>query len=348
MPWNGDGTFTQTVGPSPVFNGPDVWTQDANASILIESARHDYHDQDLADGINACLNKNGANSPTSNIDWGGFQITSLAAGGSPTAAANVAQTITAASLDPTSNLLTLTRAVGDVTVDLTSLVIGGSTANFAKLNASDNAFTGQAEFGGTLGCVDALTILDPLTTSGATYTWAIAPPTATHLQISNTAGASLDFSGNSGAASLSVNGSAVWTAASLPSSTFTGVLKSTDNATITGVWTFAGGSVLLPNAIVTGGGVNSWTITTPSSSTKQIFFNSNFSSASVKFDFDVTEGTRLFADSHRVWTNNNWRVIASATPTGGVANDVALVLGGANQGLWANVAGTWTKIIAGP
>jgi hypothetical protein len=34
----------------------------------------------LAQGINACLNKNGQNSPTANIAWGGFKITGLAAG----------------------------------------------------------------------------------------------------------------------------------------------------------------------------------------------------------------------------------------------------------------------------
>jgi len=33
----------------------------------------------LAQGINACLNKNGQNSPTANIPWGGFKITGLGA-----------------------------------------------------------------------------------------------------------------------------------------------------------------------------------------------------------------------------------------------------------------------------
>lgn len=33
----------------------------------------------MAQGINACLNKNGQNSPTANIAWGGFKITGLGA-----------------------------------------------------------------------------------------------------------------------------------------------------------------------------------------------------------------------------------------------------------------------------
>lgn len=78
MPWSG-GVFTRTNG---VFSGATVWASDKAAGTKITAAHHDTHDQDEADGINACLNKNGQNSPTANISWGGFKITNLAAGAS--------------------------------------------------------------------------------------------------------------------------------------------------------------------------------------------------------------------------------------------------------------------------
>lgn len=76
MPWSGS-TFTRTNG---TYSGASVWASDLAANIKIVASRHDTHDQDLATGINACLNKNGLNSPTANINWGGFKITNLATG----------------------------------------------------------------------------------------------------------------------------------------------------------------------------------------------------------------------------------------------------------------------------
>ena len=56
MAWNGSGAFIRTNG---VYTGAAVWTSDAGAAIKITAARHDVHDKDLADGINACLHKGG-------------------------------------------------------------------------------------------------------------------------------------------------------------------------------------------------------------------------------------------------------------------------------------------------
>lgn len=55
MSWSG-GVFTRGNG---VYTGSLVWTSDAGAGVEIRADRHDTHDQDLAEGINACLNKNG-------------------------------------------------------------------------------------------------------------------------------------------------------------------------------------------------------------------------------------------------------------------------------------------------
>ena len=86
------------------------------------ASRHDTHDKDLADGINDCIHKGGQNSATADISWGGYKITGLAAGTSATDAANYGQTITGASWDFATDVMTLTRAAGNITLDLTGAV----------------------------------------------------------------------------------------------------------------------------------------------------------------------------------------------------------------------------------
>lgn len=87
MPWAG-GTFTRTNG---TYSGAAVWQSDAAAAIKIRADRHDTHDQDLAQGINNTLTKDGQNSPNQHISWGGFKITSLGAGAAAGDAVNKGQ-----------------------------------------------------------------------------------------------------------------------------------------------------------------------------------------------------------------------------------------------------------------
>jgi hypothetical protein len=75
MSWNGSGTYQRTNGS---FNGADVWEQDALASYDIVGTRHDTHDQDIAEGINACLTKDGQNGPTANLPMLGYKHTGAA------------------------------------------------------------------------------------------------------------------------------------------------------------------------------------------------------------------------------------------------------------------------------
>jgi hypothetical protein len=63
--WSG-GTFTRGNG---TYEGSSVWADDKAASVKIVASRHDTHDQGLADGINATLNKAGQNSPSTNLSW---------------------------------------------------------------------------------------------------------------------------------------------------------------------------------------------------------------------------------------------------------------------------------------
>lgn len=97
------------------------------------ASRHDTHDLDLASGINACLHKGGQNSATANISMGGFKFTDLANGSVATDAASYGQTITGASYNTSTKLLTLTRAAGDVEVTLTPSI------SVSEVNATGTA-----------------------------------------------------------------------------------------------------------------------------------------------------------------------------------------------------------------
>lgn len=134
MPWNGTGTFSRGNG---VHSGSTTWAQDAAAGTKIGSALHDTHDQDLATGINNCLAKDGQNSPTANIPMNSHKFTGLAVGSATGDSARYGQTITAAAINSSTNVLTLTRADGDITVDLTSIVIGGSFGNLTDKTVNE-------------------------------------------------------------------------------------------------------------------------------------------------------------------------------------------------------------------
>ena len=75
------GTFTRTNG---VHTGAQAWAEDQAAGTKILESRHDTHDYDLANGINACINKAGGNVPTANLPMGGFKHTGVANGSSST------------------------------------------------------------------------------------------------------------------------------------------------------------------------------------------------------------------------------------------------------------------------
>lgn len=163
MAWSG-GTFTRTNG---VYTGATVWAQDSAASVKIVYDRHDTHDQDIATGINSCINKNGQNSPTANISWGSFKITSLADGTAASDAANYGQTVTAAAWDG-SALLTLTRSTGNITATLgsgdVSTALGYTPAQDAITPTTKNANY-------TLALADRSLIK----TDTTAYAWTIPP-----------------------------------------------------------------------------------------------------------------------------------------------------------------------------
>lgn len=336
MPWTGPYVFTRDNG---AFTGPAVWTDDRDAGTKITSAHHDTHDQDIAGGFSLVLRNDGGNSPTANISWGSFRITSLAPGVAGTDGANVNQTVTAASLDSGTNVLTLTRGAGDVTVDLTPLVVGGSTADFARLSA-DNTFQGINTFDQAPQSAAGFSI--PRTVGNVSL-WRVAADNAATFRIlfSGTyTGTALAFfvTGNN-AGTASIFGQQLVVASDIA-----GFLAASSNANITGSWNFTGGSIQLPASTTFGATGGAWQ-TNITASVFQLFAVS--SSALLKVDYDATELTRIYAGAARVWTNNNLRVLTAA-PTGGVANDLAVVVSGADRGLWYNAASVWTKLIAFP
>ena len=64
MPWDGSGVFSRTNGTN---TGATTWATDRDAGTDILASRHDTHDQDLADGIAACLTKNNESKPTADF-----------------------------------------------------------------------------------------------------------------------------------------------------------------------------------------------------------------------------------------------------------------------------------------
>lgn len=73
MSWSG-GTYTKGN------NGTGGWVGDAALGIGIEATRHDTQDNDFATGINNCLAKDGQNSMTNNLNFGGYRPSNIAAG----------------------------------------------------------------------------------------------------------------------------------------------------------------------------------------------------------------------------------------------------------------------------
>jgi len=73
MPWSG-GNYTK--GNSATGG----WTGDQSLGIGIEAGRHDTQDNDFATGINQCLNKDGSNAATGNLNFGNFRPTNINAG----------------------------------------------------------------------------------------------------------------------------------------------------------------------------------------------------------------------------------------------------------------------------
>jgi len=117
--------------------GTNGWTGDASLGIGIEAGRHDTQDDDFQNGINQCLNKDGSNAATGNLNLGANRITNVGAGTARNDAATVAQV-----QDNTSSYLgttggTSTAFTVTATPTITALTTGAQYV--FKANAANGA-----------------------------------------------------------------------------------------------------------------------------------------------------------------------------------------------------------------
>jgi len=108
MAWSG-GTYSK--GNSATGG----WAGDAWLGIGIEAGRHDTQDNDFATGINQCLNKDGSNSATGNLNVGGYKITNMATGTASGDAVTLGQAQAGINTQSTTLAITNTRFSADTT-----------------------------------------------------------------------------------------------------------------------------------------------------------------------------------------------------------------------------------------
>lgn len=76
MAWSG-GSYTRTNG---VNSGATTWVDDRDGGTGITSALHDTHDQDLADGLELCIARDGQNTPSADLPMNSQRFTDVGGG----------------------------------------------------------------------------------------------------------------------------------------------------------------------------------------------------------------------------------------------------------------------------
>lgn len=120
MAWSGSApnqTFSRNTG---LYTGATAWQQTEAASRGIRADDHDTHDEDIADGLDACVKKDGGNKLTASIPANGFGMTGMGVLGTA-AEATVASATTANVLGAASLMVQVTG-----TTTITSLGTGAS------------------------------------------------------------------------------------------------------------------------------------------------------------------------------------------------------------------------------
>jgi len=139
MSWSG-GTYTKGN------NGTGGWVGDASLGIGIEAGRHDTQDNDFATGINQCLNKDGSNAATANLNFGGFLPTNIGAGTAAAPAICAGGDVNTGIFSPAADQIGIaTNGTEKVRIDSTGKVgIGTSGTPITKLEIVDpfQDFTG--------------------------------------------------------------------------------------------------------------------------------------------------------------------------------------------------------------
>ena len=125
--WAG-GAFTRA-------NGTNEWVTDYNNGVGIEPGRHDAQDNDLATGINQCLNKDGSNLMTGNLNLNNNIPTNIGAGTAAAPAICAGGDVNTGIFSPSAdNWAVATNGTERVRIDNTGKVGIGITAPTTNLS----------------------------------------------------------------------------------------------------------------------------------------------------------------------------------------------------------------------
>lgn len=128
MAWNGSGSFSRVHS----------WVTDKANGILIVASRVDAECDNFRQGIEACLAKNGENSMTGNLNFGGFKGTNLAAAAAASDIPRFDQ------VQPVDATLT---ALASLTITANSIILGTGADAFSVLDLGANTIPGRSSAG---------------------------------------------------------------------------------------------------------------------------------------------------------------------------------------------------------
>tara|TARA_R110000868_G_scaffold31617_2_gene115770 strand:- start:1603 stop:3042 length:1440 start_codon:yes stop_codon:yes gene_type:complete len=136
MAWAG-GTFTRT-------NGANEWVTDFNNGVGIEPARHDTQDNDLATGINQCLNKDGSNSMTGNLNLNNNIPTNIGTGSAAAPAICAGGDVNTGIFSPSADQIGIaTNGVERIRINATGQLGLGTTSPTNTLDIATTSITAE-------------------------------------------------------------------------------------------------------------------------------------------------------------------------------------------------------------
>ncbi len=186
MPYNGAGLFQRIYS----------WVADAAAAINVDATRMDTDTNDIAVGLSNCVTRDGQSPALANLPMGGFKLTGLANGSTPTDSTTFGQVFTG----PTFTGMTATGAINFAGGTVTANIITFRTMP-PGTNTTDGATTAFV-------IATAMSAALPAQTLG--FLWSSGPGTATFQQT------------HTGYAQKEVTGANIASAATINLSTATG------------------------------------------------------------------------------------------------------------------------------